>query len=140
MLVSEFSMETKASESKIWQIFTDVENWKEWIDGIEYSTIDGIFEDGTLVTIKNINKPKSSSPLKDVVVNKSFALQINMPLSKVDFIHEMIKDSDALKIRLAVEVSGKSAFFIKTIFRKSVAKSLPVVTKKLIELAESERN
>jgi hypothetical protein len=27
MLVSEFSMETKASEAKIWQIFTDVENW-----------------------------------------------------------------------------------------------------------------
>jgi hypothetical protein len=87
MLISEFSKETKASEAKIWQIFIDVENWKEWIDGIEYSTIDGNFEDGTLVTIKNINKPKTSSPLKDVVVNKSFILQVKMPLSKVDFIH-----------------------------------------------------
>ena len=136
MLVSEFSMETKASEAKIWQIFTDVENWKEWIDDIEYSTIDGKFEDGTLVTIKNINKPKSSSPLKDVVVNKSFILQVKMPLSKVDFIHEIVKDSGALKVRFAVEVSGTLAFLIKTIFRKSVAKSLPTVAKKLVELAE----
>ena len=136
MLINEFSMETKASEAKIWQIFTDVENWKEWIDGIEYSTIDGNFENGTLVTIKNIKKPKSSSPLKDVVVNKAFILQAKMPLSKVDFIHEIVKDSDALKIRLAVEVSGTLAFFIKTIFRKSVAKSLPIATKKLVELAE----
>ena len=136
MLISEFSKETKASEAKIWQIFIDVENWKEWIDGIEYSTIDGNFEDGTLVTIKNIKKPKSLSPLKDVVVNKSFILQVKMPLSKVDFIHEIVKDDDVLKVRFAVEISGVSAFFFKTIFRKSVAKSLPIVAKKVVELAE----
>ena len=137
MLISEFSTEVKASEAKIWQIFTDVENWKEWIDDIEYSTIDGAFEDGALVTIKNIDKPKlSSSPLKNVVVNKSFILQVKMPLSKVDFIHEIVKENDALKVRFAVEVFGTLAFFIKTIFRKSVAKSLPRVTKRLIDLAE----
>jgi len=137
MLISEFSMEVKSSETKIWQIFTDVENWKEWIDDIEYSTIDGTFEDGTLVTIKNLNKSKlSSSPLKGVVVNKSFILQVKMPLSKVDFIHEIVKDDDVLKVRFAVEVFGASAFFIKTVFRKSVSKSLPRVTKKVVELAE----
>ncbi|MCL2682179.1 MAG: hypothetical protein FWE63_01680 [Bacteroidales bacterium] len=139
MLVSEFSLETKASEAKIWQIFTDVENWKEWIDGIEYSTIDGDFEDGALVTIKNINKPKSSSPLKDVVVNKAFTLHCKMPMSKVDFIHEIVKDNDVVKIRLAVEAFGTLAFLIKAIFRKSVAKSLPIVAKKLGELAENDK-
>ena len=136
MLVSEFSMETKASEAKIWQIFTDVENWKEWIDDIESSTIDGNFENNTLVTIKNTNKREHSSPLKDVVVNKSFVLQVKMPLSKVDFIHEIVKDGDVLKVRFAVEIFGTSAFFFKTIFRKSVAKSLPKVAKRLVELAE----
>jgi len=136
MLISEFSMETKASEAKIWQIFTDVDNWKEWIDGIEYSTIAGNFENGMLVTIKNINKPKSSSPLKDVVVNKSFVLQVKMPLSKVDFIHEIVNDNNVLQVRFAVEASGTLAFLIKIIFRKSVAKSLPIVAKKVVELAE----
>jgi len=129
-------MECKASESKIWQIFTDVENWKEWIDGIEYSTIDGNFEDGTLVTIKNIKKPESSSPLKDVVVNKSFILQAKMPLSTVDFIHEIVKDSGVLKVRFAVEISGTLAFFFKAIFRKSVTKNLVKSAEKVVELAE----
>ncbi|MDR2966637.1 MAG: hypothetical protein LBU74_01670 [Methanobacteriaceae archaeon] len=140
MLINEFSLETKASEVKIWQIFTDVENWKEWIDGIEHSTINGNFENGTLVTIKNIKKPESSSLLKDVVVNKSFILQAKMPLSKVDFIHEIVKDSDVLKVRFAVEVSGILAFFIKTIFKKSVAKNLLYSAKKVVELAENEKN
>ena len=136
MLVNEFSMECKASEAKIWQIYTDVENWKEWIDGVEYSTIDGNFEDGTLVTIKNIKKPKSSSPLKNVVVNKSFVLQAKMPLSTVDFIHEIVKDKDVIKVRFAVEITGTLAFFFKAIFKKSVAKSLQSCSRKVIELAE----
>jgi len=137
MLVSEFSVATKASEAKIWQIFTDVENWKGWIDEIEYSTLDGNFEDGTSVTIKNINKPRSSSSLKNVVAGKAFTLQFKLPLSKADFIHEIVKDGDALKVRLAVEVSGALAFVFKVIFKKSVAKSLPVVTKRVVELAET---
>ena len=138
MLISEFSMEIKASEAKIWQIFTDVENWKKWIDDVEYSTIDGNFENDTLVTIKNINKSKlSSSPLKNVVENKSFILQVKMPLSKVDFIHEIVNDNDVLKVRFAVEIFGALAFFFKTIFRKSVAKNLPRIAKKLVELTEN---
>ena len=136
MLISEFSKEVKASEVKIWQIYTDVENWKEWIDGVEYSTIDGNFEDGALVTIKNINKPKSSSPLKDVVVNKSFVLQVKMPLSRADFIHEIIKDNDVTKVRFAVEITGVLAFFFRAIFKKSVTKSLPIVAQKVAELSE----
>jgi len=136
MLIGEFSLETKASEAEIWQIFTDVENWKEWIDGIEYSTIDGNFEDGTLVTIKNIKKPESSSPLKDVVVNKSFILQAKMPLSTVDFIHEIVKDNDVLKVRFVVEIHGTLAFFFKAIFKKSVTKNLQYSAKKVVELAE----
>ena len=136
MLVGEFSLETKASEAKIWEIFTDVENWKEWIDGIEYSTIDGNFEDGTLVTIKNIKKSEVSSPLKDVIVNKSFILQSKMPLSTVDFIHEIVKDNDGLKVRFAVEIYGTLAFFFKAIFKKSVSKNLLCSAKKVVELAE----
>ena len=140
MLISEFSKEVKASEAKIWQIYSDVEHWKEWIDGVEYSTIDGNFEEGTLVTIKNFNKPKSSSPLKNVVVNKSFTLQVKMPLSRADFIHEIVKEDDVLKVRFAVEISGILALFFKAIFTKSVTKSLPIVAQKVAELAENKLN
>ena len=136
MLINEFSMECNASEAKIWEIFTDVENWKEWIDGIEYSTIDGNFEDDALVTIKNLKKPIVSMPLKDVVVNKSFILQAKMPLSTVDYIHEIVKDNDVLKIRFAVEISGTLAFFFKAIFKKSVTKNLIESAKRVVELAE----
>ena len=136
MWTTEFSMECKASEAKIWQVLTDVKNWKEWIGGIEYSTINGSFENGTLITIKNIKAPKATNTLKDIVVNKSFILQSKLPLCTMDGIHEIFKENDVLKVRLGVRMYGALSFIFRGIFGKKLAKSLPIATKKLVALAE----
>jgi len=136
MWITGFSAECKASEAKIWQILTDVENWKEWIGSIEYSTIDGSFENGTLITIKNIKAPKATNTLKDVVVNKAFTLQSKLPLCTMDCTHEILKEDDMLKIRLGVKMYGALSFIFRSIFGKNLTKSLPIATKKLVELAE----
>ena len=136
MWITEFSLECKASEAKIWQVLTDVENWKEWIGGIKTSTIHGNFEDGALITVKNINMPKTTSPLKDVVVNKAFTMQSKLPLCTMDFLHEIVKENGVLKIRLGVKMYGALSFIFKSIFGKNLVKSLPIATKKLVELAE----
>jgi hypothetical protein len=136
MWITEFSAECKASEAKIWQVLTDVENWKEWIGGIEYSTINGSFENGTLITIKNIKAPKATNTLKDVVVNKAFTLQSKLPLCTMDGLHEIIKENNVLKIRLRIKIYGALSFIFRSIFGKKLIKSLPIATRKLVELAE----
>jgi hypothetical protein len=136
MWITEFTEECKAPENKIWQILTDVENWKEWIGSIEYSTIQGSFENGTLITIKNIKAPKATNTLKDVFVNKAFTLQSKLPLCTMDCTHEIVKDGDVLKIRLGVKMYGALSFIFRSIFGKKLANSLPIATKKLVELAE----
>ena len=136
MWITGFSAECKASEVKIWQILTDVENWKEWIGSIEYSTIDGSFENGTLITIKNIKAPKATNTLKDVVVNKAFTLQSKLPLCMMDCTHEILEEDDVLKIRLGVKMYGALSFIFRSIFGKNLTKSLPIAIKKLVELAE----
>ena len=136
MWTTEFTMECKASEARIWQVLTDVENWKEWIGGIEYATIKGNFENGTLITIKNIKAPKATNTLKDVVVNKAFTLQSKLPLCTVDGTHEIVKENDVLKIRLGVRMYGALSFIFRSIFGKKLTQSLPIATKKLVELAE----
>ena len=136
MWITEFSMECKASEARIWQVLTDVENWKEWIGGIKSSTIQGNFEDGTLIAIENINMPNMKNCLKDVVVNKSFILRSELLFCTFDGIHELVNENDVLKIRLGIKISGPFTFIFKHIAGKSAAKSLPIATKKLVELAE----
>ena len=136
MWITEFSMECKATEAKIWQILTDVENWKEWIGSIEYSTLEGNFENDALITIKNIKAPKATNTLKDIVVNKAFTLQSKLPLCTMDCTHEIVKENDVLKIRLGVKMYGALSFIFRSIFGKNLTKSLPIATKKLVELAE----
>ena len=136
MWTTEFSMESQASEAQIWQVLTDVENWKEWIGSIEYSIIDGSFENGTLITIKNIKAPQATNILKDIVVNKSFTLQAKMPLCTMDCTHEIVKENDMLKVRLGVRMYGALSFIFRSIFGKKLTKSLPIATKKLVEIAE----
>jgi len=136
MWITEFSMECKASEAKIWQVLTDVANWKEWIGGIEYSIIDGNFENGTLITIKNIKAPKATNTLRDIVVNESFTLQSKLPLCTMDGTHEIVKENDVLKIKLGIKMYGALSFIFSGIFGKKLEKSLPIATKKLVELAE----
>ena len=131
-------MECKASEAKIWQILTDVENWKEWIGSIEYSIIHGSFENGTSITIKNIKAPKATNTLKDVVVNKSFTLQSKLPLCTMDCTHEIVNENDVFIIRLGVKMYGVLSFIFRSIFGKKLANSLPIATKKLVDLAENE--
>jgi hypothetical protein len=58
MWTNEFVMETKVPEDKIWQLWTDVENWKKWDDSVEYSNINGKFENGIFGTLKSVNGPK----------------------------------------------------------------------------------
>ena len=136
MWITEFSMECKASEAKIWQILTDVENWKDWIGGISSSTIDGSFENGALITVKNIKAPQATNTLKDVVVNKAFTLQSKLPLCTMDGMHEIVKENDVLKIRLGITMYGALSFIFRSIFGKKLTNSLPIATKKLVELAE----
>ena len=136
MWIIEFSEECKASEAKIWEVLTDVENWKKWIGSIEYSTIHGNFENGTLITIKNIKAPQATNILKDVVVNKSFTLQAKMPLCTMDCTHEIVKKNDMLKVKLGVRMYGALSFIFRSIFGKKLTNSLPIATKKLVELAE----
>ena len=136
MWKTEFSAECKASEAKIWQVLTDVDNWKEWIGGIEYSTIQGSFEDGTLITIKNIKAPKATNILKDIIVNKSFTLQSKLPFCTMDGTHEIVKEDDMVKIKLGIKMEGAFSFIFKSIFGKKLTSSLPIATRKLVELAE----
>ena len=58
MLVIKHTVETTASPKAIWDIWQDVANWKSWDHGIEFSTIDGPFKEGTTGTLKPKGGPQ----------------------------------------------------------------------------------
>ncbi|MDR2966513.1 MAG: hypothetical protein LBU74_01030 [Methanobacteriaceae archaeon] len=135
MWTFEYYIETKASASDIWKILADVENWNKWIDSLEYSTLDGNFENGTLGTCKGVNGAKSTFRLKNVVVNKSFIIQTKIPLGTTEGVHEIINENGSLKIKLGINMYGPLTFIFKRIISKE-AENIPISAKKLVELVE----
>ena len=136
MWISEFSMEINVSKEKIWQLWTDVENWKKWDDSVEYSKISGTFENGTHGILKPVNAPKSTFRLKDVVVNRSFTSQSKLPFCTIDFIHEIVDENNCVKITHCIKIHGALTFIFKNVIGKNAAKSLPNAVSKLVEMTK----
>jgi len=130
MWTFEYFIETTASAENVWKIMTDVENWNKWIDSVEYSSLDGNFENGTTGTTKGVSGPKSTFCLKNVVVNKSFINQTKMPLCTADGVHEIINEDNGLKIKLGINMYGPLTFIFKRILAKEANKSIPISAKK----------
>jgi hypothetical protein len=137
MWVNSFSMEIKAPVETIWQLWTDVENWKKWDDSVEYSKIDGEFENGMLGTLKTVNGPKAKFRLKNITINKSFTSQLKLPLCTVDFVHELVNENNLLKIRHSIKIYGPLTFIFKNVIGKNAAKDLPAAVKKLVDMTEN---
>ena len=135
MWTFEYYIETTASTSDIWEMLVDVENWNKWIGSLEYSTLDGNFENGTLGTCKNVKGSKSTFRLKDVVVNKSFIMETKMPLCTADGVHEIINDNGSMKIKLGMNLYGPLTFIFKRLANKET-ENIPISAKKLVELLE----
>ena len=135
MWMTEYSMESNASAASVWKVMIDVENWKKWVGGLEYSRLDGDFGEGVFGTLKNIKGSKSRFCIKDVIVNKSFNIQSKFLLWTMDGIHEISNENGVSKVKLGVRVHGPLIFIIKKP-ALSAEKSLPVAAKKLIELAK----
>ena len=135
MWMTEYSMESKASEASVWKVMIDVENWKKWVGGLEYSRLDGNFGEGIFGTLKNLNGPKSRFCIRDVIVNKSFIMQSKFLWWTMDGIHEITNENGVSKVKLGVRVHGPLTFIIKKL-AGSAEKSLPIAAKKLIELAK----
>jgi hypothetical protein len=136
MWVEEFSMETKSTSERIWQLWADVENWKKWDDSVEFSNSDGKFDNGNYGSLKTIGGPKSKFCLKNCVVNKSFTSQMKLPLCTMEFIHELVNENNGLKIKHCIKIYGPLTFLFKNVIGKNAAKSLPLAVKKLVDLAE----
>ena len=57
----EHSADSKAEPAAIWERYKDVDNWSEWsTKGVEQSTLDGEFREGTGGTSKAPHLPMRS--------------------------------------------------------------------------------
>jgi hypothetical protein len=70
---------TTASSDKIWQVWTDVPNWKQWDKGLKEAFLDGEFVVGTKGKLIPDKGPKSKFVISELVPNQSYSFKTKIP-------------------------------------------------------------
>jgi hypothetical protein len=127
---------TIASSDKIWQIWIDVANWKQWDKGLKEASVNGEFMVGTTGKLIPEKGPKSKFVISELVPNKSYTFKTKIPFGW-------------LIIKRTLEVKeGKTFFthdvqftgFLKKILGNKLGKNyramLPSVLSEIKQIAE----
>jgi hypothetical protein len=70
---------TTASSDKIWQVWTDIPNWKQWDKGLKEASLDGEFMVGTKGKLIPDKGPKSKFIISELVPDKSYTFKTKIP-------------------------------------------------------------
>ncbi|WP_166965418.1 SRPBCC family protein [Yeosuana marina] len=130
------TIKTNASREQIWNLWSDVKNWNKWDNEVEYSDMNGQFETGTFGILKPIKGPKSKFKLISVDKLNEFTSRSFLPLTKMDFIHEMNEKNSELFITHGVEIKGLLTFLFSKVIGKKLIRELPKAMENLSKMAE----
>lgn len=140
MLIIKNTIETKASPAAIWDIWQDVENWKSWDHGIEFSTIDGPFAAGTRGTLKPKGGPLVHTVLTKVEPLKTFVDESRLFLAKILVSHDLTEKNGRTLVTHQIEMKGPLAFLFAFLIGRKMKKNLPQEMQAMVRKAESYEN
>lgn len=140
MWSTEASATTEAPPEAIWRLWADVDNWKEWDPGVEDSSIDGPFVEGTRCGLKPKGGPKVMSVLTDVRFDEGFSDHTRLPLANLDFFHWVKRVGGETRVTHRVEISGPLSFVFARLMGRGMEKGLPETVRNLARLAEERES
>lgn len=110
MWTYEESIETSASPSRVWELFSDVEHWKDWNAGIESIELHGPFAEGTTFTMRTPGQDALTSTLVEVKPNQSFTDETAVDETHVLVSHRLEPlPSGRTRIVYSTQITGPGA-------------------------------
>lgn len=89
---------SKATSDKIWAVWVDVPNWKQWDKGLKEATLEGNFAVGTKGKLIPDKGPKSKFIISEIEPNKAYTFKTKIPFGW-------------LVVRRSLEVKDDKTFF-----------------------------
>jgi len=139
MWTTEYTVITDASKESIWKIWADVNHWNQWDKGLEWCRLDGEFNIGTTYVLKPVGGGEVQSVITECQPMKRFVDVTQLPLAKMEFIHELVEEQDGVHMTHRVKISGLLSFFFANVIGKDTEKSLPDTMSNLIQLAKESK-
>ena len=126
---------TGISVQRIWDVYSDVENWPSWQDDVQFAHLDGPFEGGGVIRFKPKGGPKVRIELNEVEAPSRFVDTTRFPLARMIDVHEFVESEEGVEIRNTTSVEGPLAWVWRKLVAEGVANSCPEQTSQLVARA-----
>jgi uncharacterized protein YnzC (UPF0291/DUF896 family) len=132
----EHSTESEASPEAVWELYTDVDNWSDWSRrGVEHSTLDGDFKEGTKGVSKAPHLPKGKFELVEVEPERRFTAKSGLPGARLLFEHEIEPAGEGTRITHRATLDGPLAVVWTPVVSWIVERGMADSVERLSELA-----
>lgn len=138
MFITAHTIKTNEELHKIWQVLTDVENWKDWDKELVESKIEGPFQTGTKGTLKFKTGPILETELTHVDPSKRvFVQEAKIFLAKVVMTHAITQHEGKVKVTFQTEIKGFLALPYKWMLGSSIKKKIPTEMEAMLKIVSS---
>jgi hypothetical protein len=135
MWTAEATATTSASSEVIWQLWSDVANWKTWDTQVESSSLDGLFVSGTRGKLKPKGGPASPFVMLDTQPGRSFTDRTRLPGATMDFIHEMTSTPTGTQFTHRIRITGPLSPLFARLMGRNLRQGVQDAVQKLAHLA-----
>jgi len=125
------------SAQTIWKIWTDVNNWTNWHDDLDYCKLKGDFAVGNYFILK----PKGVRPVKifftEINEGESFTDCTSFLGAKMYDTHSVVEKDGGVELTNKLVVVGPLKWLWIMLVANNVAKTVPEETNALVRVAKS---
>jgi hypothetical protein len=123
------------NKEAIWQRWSDVNTWHEWIPNIESCRLDKPFASGNSFTLKPKGSPEVTVKLLNVKREHTFTGCTRFFGATMYDIHEMHQDPQGIRLTVTLKVMGPLGFLWRKLVAEKIEANLPTLLKNLAGLA-----
>lgn len=129
---------TTAGSEKIWQLWTDVPNWKQWDKGLKDAIFKGDFVAGAKGKLIPDKGPRTKFIITEVIRNQSYTFKTRIPFGWLVIRRTMEVKMGRTYFTHDVEFTGLLKKILANKLGKRYREMLPEVMTSLKQIAESK--
>ena len=122
----------------IWQCWSDVNRWHEWVPNIEYCRLDKPFVAGNRFTLKPKGASAVSVELLEVEKGQKFTGCTRFFGATLYDTHEMRNDTNGIRVTVTLKVTGPLGFLWRKLVAEKIEATLPKLMQNLMGVSSSQ--
>lgn len=137
------SYETEVNDvtpEQVWAVWSDINHWHEWDQGIQYAKTIQPFGVGCEFELKPKGGPKVKLAIIAAEHLRSFTDMTRFPLATMYGRHEMEPTPNGgLKMKVTMSMTGPLGFLWRKLVAEGIVRDLEADTAKIVEFARKRR-